>query len=388
MILRAAICLAALALLIGMVVFVAGKIRKQADREKPKQPEKPTGSVAELESVDISSVTHLSFPALVAVPETAFEQEDTKAAESLDKSYLTVGEFNQILQQLYDQNYVLVRMKDLGKSEEVRVPKGKKPLIISQQNVNYEFRLQRQGFASRIIVDENGKITNERVRLDGQTVTGDFDVVSCVETFVEQHPDFSYNGAKGILGLTGYNGILGYRTDALLGTSEGNKYASKYGVFDTEKEIEAVKPVIEALRKNGWDFACNGYDRVSYACNLDQIKEDMEMWKQQVGSIVGDVDILLYPYGTDIGSWGAYRPGEEKYTYLKEQGFRYFAAMDMSGSWNQLTEDYLRCNYRNLDGYRMYQDLYEGAGRFIGLLDFTTVYDQTRPSAWETSEEE
>ena len=36
-----------------------------------------------MEAVDIKHVTHLSFPTLIAVPETAFEQEDTRAAEAL-----------------------------------------------------------------------------------------------------------------------------------------------------------------------------------------------------------------------------------------------------------------------------------------------------------------
>ena len=38
-------------------------------------------------------------------------------------------------------------------------------------------------------------------------------MVPLIDRFVEEHPDFSYRGAKGIVALTGYNGILGYRTD-------------------------------------------------------------------------------------------------------------------------------------------------------------------------------
>lgn len=50
-----------------------------------------------------------------------------------------------------------------------------------------------------------------------------------VEAFIQEHPDFSNNGARGILGLTGYNGILGYRTDDSLATSTDNRNAAKYG---------------------------------------------------------------------------------------------------------------------------------------------------------------
>ena len=89
-------------------------------------------------------------------------------------------------------------------------------------------------------------------------------MVPCVEAFIQEHPDFSNNGARGILGLTGYNGILGYRTDDALATSTDNRYAAKYGVFDTAAEKEAAAPVIEALKSAGWEFACNGYDGTTY----------------------------------------------------------------------------------------------------------------------------
>ena len=69
-----------------------------------------------------------------------------------------------------------------------------------------------------LVLDENGALTCERQASDGSTVTGAFDVVPCVEAFIQEHPDFSNNGARGILGLTGYNGILGYRTDDALAT--------------------------------------------------------------------------------------------------------------------------------------------------------------------------
>ena len=33
-----------------------------------------------------------------------------------------------------------------------------------------------------------------------------------VDDFVREHPDFSYRGDKGTIALTGYNGVLGYRS--------------------------------------------------------------------------------------------------------------------------------------------------------------------------------
>lgn len=387
LILRAVLAVTAIVLVVTAVVLISGKIRAHK-KDKGGKGYTEEGEEVILEAVDTHNVLHLSFTSLIADPETAFGQENTLAAASLDQSRLTVDEFNQILQQLYDQGYVLVRLEDLVKADEEGVmrenelllPQGKKPFVLSQQNVNYDLEYSGQGIASRLVLDENGKLTSERIQSDGAAVTGAYDVVSCVEAFVEEHPDFSYNGARGILGITGYNGILGYRTEESLASSTGNKYAAKYGVFDTAQETEAVKPVIAALQNAGWEFACNGYGKESYASDLEAVKADIEQWKTKVGSLLGEVDILMYPFGTDIGNWSTYGEENEKYIYLREQGFRYFCALDINSPWTQATEKYLRCNYRNLDGYRMYQDLYQGAGRFGGLLDFSVLYDQRRPS--------
>lgn len=64
------------------------------------------------------------------------------------------------------------------------------------------------GFATKLIVDDEGKIRNEYVEDDGSISVGDYDMVPLIDRFVEEHPDFSYRGAKGIIALTGYNGIL------------------------------------------------------------------------------------------------------------------------------------------------------------------------------------
>ena len=106
----------------------------------------------------------------------------------------------------------------------------------------------------------------------------------------------------------------------------------------------------------------------------------MKLWKEQVGSLVGETDILMYPQGNDISGWNGYSRENEIYDYLKGQGFTFFCSQDMSELGTQLTTEYLRCNYRNLDGYRMYQELYQGTGYFKGMMDFQEIYDQRRPS--------
>lgn len=159
------------------------------------------------------------------------------------------------------------------------------------------------------------------------------------------------------------------------------RYAAKYGVFDTAAEKEAAAPVIEALKSAGWEFACNGYDGTNYGSDEEAVSADLTKWNESVGTLVGNTTILLFPSGTDSRGWKAYDESDPVYQILKKQGFLYYGSMDISGTKTQLTEQYLRCSYLNVDGYRMYQDLYKDAGRFTGILDFQEIYDSKRPMA-------
>ena len=394
LILRGILVLIFILILVGIGSAVSCGVKKYRQsaagkKDSKKQDTQVTEEAVQMEAVDLKKVLHLSFESLIADTDQAFGQEDSNAAATLDQTRVTVDEFNAMLGQLYEEGYVLVRFSDLAavnedgamEAKKLMLPSGKKPLLLSETNVNYDLELSGQGLASRLVLDGNGALTCERQASDGSTVTGAFDVVPCVEAFIQEHPDFSNNGARGILGLTGYNGILGYRTDDALATSTDNRYAAKYGVFDTAAEKEAAAPVIEALKSAGWEFACNGYDGTTYGSDEEAVSADLTKWNESVGTLVGNTTILLFPSGTDSRGWKAYDESDPVYQILKKQGFLYYGSMDISGTKTQLTEQYLRCSYMNVDGYRMYQDLYKDAGRFTGILDFQEIYDSKRPMA-------
>ena len=83
--------------------------------------------------------------------------------------------------------------------------------------MSYYHYMDGDGFAQKLILDENGEVKNTYVEDDGSVSVGDYDMVPWIDTFVKEHPDFSYHGHKGILALTGYEGVLGYRTDEVYG---------------------------------------------------------------------------------------------------------------------------------------------------------------------------
>ena len=293
---------------------------------------------------DVLTVPHLSFDTLVV---------DAEAAGS---DGMTVDEFYQLLQLLYDNDYLLVSIRDLTKVKEgkdgsvtfeaasLELPEGKKPFVLSQNDVSYPLTLPAGGYASRLVVDASGRLVSEYQQAGGTTVTGAYDVVSCLEAFLEEHPDFSWQGARGILGITGANGILGYRTDGLFGKSaeEGNPYAD-YGPFDVASETASAQAVVGALKDAGWELACQGYSGISYASESSLVSADVAQWKQKTEPVTGSTDLLLYPQGTDIASWKDYRADDQKYAFLKEQGFDIFFSIDNRNPyWVQIRGDYFR----------------------------------------------
>ncbi|MDD3278858.1 MAG: polysaccharide deacetylase [Lachnospiraceae bacterium] len=288
-----------------------------------------------LVSVDVMTVEQLTFHSLIVDENHAAAMAGNDATvAAANQNTMSVTAFNQYLQQLYDQGYVLVRMSDIAtftedadgskkmKKGEILLPEGKKPLVLSQEDVTYSATLAGAGYGTRMILGEDGTPVTEYKLGDGSVASGDYDVVPCLDTFIEQHPDFSYRGARGILALKGADGFLGYRT---------------------EEEKNSAKTLIEALKDEGWEFASNGYGDVSYASTFDQFQADVDSWQEQTGKWLGDVNILLYPYGVDIGSWTDYGSDDQKYTYLKEKGFCYFSNEDeQNAHLIQIRDDYVR----------------------------------------------
>ncbi len=92
--------------------------------------------------------------------------------------------------------------------------------MLSLDDLSYYHSYDGRGIASKMVLDENGKPTCEYIQDDGTVVTGAYDCVTALVRFLEEHPDAAYHGAKGTIALTGYDGILGYRTDSAYKTRE------------------------------------------------------------------------------------------------------------------------------------------------------------------------
>ena len=347
--------------------------------------------------VDINQVTHIFYHSLVADPQKAFFK-DNKQTEGFCEWMTTVEEFNRITQQMYDNGYVLVALHDLVKQTvdengtvhftegDIYLPEGKKPYVLSLDDLSYYHSYDGRGIATKMVIDENGKPTCEYTQDDGTVVTGAYDCVPLMDQFLEEHPDAAYHGAKGTIALTGYDGILGYRTDSAYRTRENLsddqvKWLEEHPDFDWEKECEEAKKVADAIKADGWTFASHTWGHIRIGdVSLEHIQTDTERWLQDVAPLIGGSDTIIFAHGQDLADWHDYQADNEKFNYLKSKGFNIYCNVDSSQYFVQCRDNYLRMGRRNLDGYRLYQDAINGGTRTSDLFDAASVWDSRRPT--------
>ena len=336
----------------------------------------------------LEQITHVFFHTLIKDTSKAFDGDTD--SDGYNQYMTTIDEFNKIIQSMYDKGYVMVSPHDMATVNEdgtmsrgsIMLPPGKIPFVLSQDDVSYYHYMDGDGFASKLVVDENGDVKNEYIEDDGSVSTGDYDMVPLIDTFVKEHPDFSYHGRKGILAMTGYDGVLGYRTDIAYKTGKNlqddqKKFLRDHPDFDYKQEVKNAKKVAAAMKAEGWEFASHTWGHKNVAStSLKDLKRDTKKWKKYVAPVLGKTDMIIFAFGADIGSWEGYSADNEKYEFYKSQGYRYFCNVDSSQYFVQITDDYFRQGRRNLDGYRMYYN----PEMLSDLFDVSEVWDSSRPT--------
>lgn len=336
---------------------------------------------------DPNSIINLSFHPLVADSARAFNHAEY--GDSMDRNFVTVSEFEKILERLYENDYVLVGLKDIittvtdenGNTtyayKELYLPEGKKPLVLTETNVCYSLYLVDSdedlvpdqggvGVANKLVLQSDGTFANEMVDASGNTVTGAYDIVPILEQFVKDHPDFSYHGAKAVLALSGYNGLFGYRTHA-----EGRE---KLGEDAYAKDVAAIKDLAEALKASGYELGCYTYANAPYGVYaLSEIQADMQLWVDEVTPILGAMDVIVFAQESDINNGMLY--SGEKYDYLKSIGFNYFLGLSAEGdSFTFISEEYVRQGRLLVNGTNLKQN----AAWFNGIFDTADLLDPAR----------
>ena len=100
-----------------------------------------------VEITDFTNIPNLSFHVLIADSGTAFNSEPY--GPKYLQNFVTIDEFSKILEQLYENGYVLVNFDDFieeipdgtgdvtFQTKSIKLPTGKKPIMITETLVNY-----------------------------------------------------------------------------------------------------------------------------------------------------------------------------------------------------------------------------------------------------------
>jgi len=340
-----------------------------------------------VEWTDPNDVVNLSFQMLVADTDRAYS--DKSFGRAYKENFITVTEFQRILEQLYANGYMLVNMDDFittttaadgsltYAANSLYLPKDKRPLMITQTQVNYYLYMidsdddgypdkDGAGFASKLVLGSNGKVTNEMIASDGSTITGMYDLVPILNEFVETHPDFSLNGAKATLAVTGYDGLFGYRV--------APAFKEKLGEDVYNREVAECRKLIDALREDGYNIACGTYGNIQYGVvTKDTIETDLKCWVDEIVPILGQVDTIVFAQNSDINKSGNYEG--EIFNMVYSYGFRYYLGFCTDGDpWVNVHGDYVRQGRLMVTGV----NLINNGNWFTGIFDADTVKDSNR----------
>ncbi len=352
-------------------------------------------------AVDPLTVPHIFYHSLLNSTAKAFDVEalGQSTVDGYNAWMVTVDEFDQITQKLYDSGYVYVRLRDLvtqtvdengvvhfAPNTELKLPEGKKAIVLSIDDLSYYHSYAAASFPEKLVLDEQGNVKCQYTDAAGNTSVGDYDVVPRLNTFLAEHPDGAYRGARGLLAMTGYNGVFGYRTDSDYLLKENlmedqQAWLDAHPDFNYDQEVADATVIAEALKAEGWEFASHTWGHLSVTDKtVDELKADNEKWEATVKPIVGEVDTIIFAHGNDIGNWEGY-DGNEKYEYYNSVGYHFYCNVDGSVPyWVQITDRYVRQGRIDIDGYRLWLAQNGEDTSLSQIIDVTGIFNADRPT--------
>lgn len=310
----------------------------------------------------IGRIEHVFFHSLIVYPELAFGPNSSQP-QGYNYWMTTALEFQRMLPLLMERGYVLVRISDLYDvdslgnvtKKDLYLPEGKRPLLMSIDNVGYPETRKKEGFASRLFINQNNEVSAMIRNLEGLEIESrTAEVFPIVDDFVKENPQFSYRGAKGLLGITGSWGVMGYDP----------KIAS---------EVTTAKVIVQRLKETGWEFANHSYTHAdgkyfSENSTLEGIKEDTQLFKQWITPVIGESNVFIAPFGITLKG--------ELYQYFIDEGYTFYLNVDRRSQPKILGKSVLMPRI-NLDGFVMNKDK-----EYINqhFFDVNKVYDDRRPT--------
>lgn len=267
-------------------------------------------------------IEHIFFHPLVIHPRLAFTGD--QLGLGFQHFFVTVREFKGILHGLWRHGWTLVDAHRAATGQ-VMVPKGRKPLVLSEDDLNYYAYFRGHGLAQKLLVDDNGDVRVKVVEPSGGIRITNQDLIPLVDEFVARHPKFSAQGAKGLLGLTAYEGLFG-----------------EHNLTSPAARVR-IRALVRRLEATGWSFASHTYGHIDLGRDsLGTIAVDTARWKAAVHGLLPPTDMLIYPFGS--------RPTPAGMQLLRDAGFRIQFDIDIRP---RLIHEYgvTVMSRRHIDGY-------------------------------------
>lgn len=303
-------------------------------------------------------IPHIFFHSAIVYPEMIFFDRVTPLG-GYNSGFSEKQEIEKMLPQLYERGYVLydldrlwVKKDGVMQREEILLPPGKTPLILSIDDVAYAYG---NGYAQKLFLDENGQLMYQVNNPDGGVdIMPDGDVMGIVDAFVREHPDFAYQGHKGTIALTGFQGAFGYS-------------------YDIPEEADQMREIVAALKAEGWNFASHSYTHNNVknfygpGCSEEKISYDINKWVDRCVPCLGETRLFIAPFG--------YRVQQPMLQHILDKGFEIYCTVD-SKIYNELNPDYALMSRIEIGGYSM---TYWPDFLTEHFFNVDEVFDYTRP---------
>ncbi len=325
-------------------------------------------------------VEHIGVKPLIADPARAFDGD--RFQEAADRDLLLTGEFERLLRELYERDYVLVDSRSFadeeGRLRGIPCPVGKKPLVLVLEDFYSSLPRAESGLAWRLDVNDQGQVEGVLLDEDGQERSDRaFTAIGILEAFLEEHPSFSFNGATGTIALVGQYGLFGYPVAdiqdlALRRNAEESELALPGPpISDFSHNRQKLAAVVEALEARNWKLSSGTYERLSLPFTpASVIRQDLILMERWVEPYTGKLTSLYCPFGDHVEF------DQAKLALFAEAGYTLQSGYGTWAYWdNPQGHVYVTRTYLSGAGLRR-----PGASNLNRFFDASKVYDAvTRP---------
>lgn len=278
--------------------------------------------------VDTEAIPVFVLQSVVADPKRAMQS--SKRTYYM-QNVLPEASVRALLQSLYDRGFVLVDPEtgmdpQTGRSEGVLVPKDKKPVVLVVDGLNYLPERAETGGFQKLMLNANGERESTWVDAEGVTQNGpDREVTGIVDRFVAEHPDFAFDGARGILVLDSDEPFFGtVATARQLRNANARLAERSQPLLPPDETVwqegaKQVRALANQLREQGWRFAWTFGDSIDFShMSAAEWQQEIKQHQETIENLVGPVQTFAFASGTSMGS------EDRRFQQLFEQGLHLF----------------------------------------------------------------